>query len=259
MKSSRQTVDVIGLVHPFGPGGGMGQNERRWTMTFTIKPWRVVGQDINDDELIIRQKGLTEQQLERKMKSIVGDSIVRLRVRLPLRLSKSPSAELIKYVRKDKSDAEMNQRVKALKKPVAVKNRYFGKLKLEREMNQYVTNLKWVGKKIELCLPLDDCDDEDAFIRLAEKFCKQQKKWDRAIRDFAAKQLLKRKNENWLCDDEKEITRSEFLKRIKLESITLYPDGTFDFSFDDGDIFWGHLIEVDGSIEDGPEDVSLQG
>jgi hypothetical protein len=259
MKSARQTVDVIGLVHPYGAGGGMNQGERRWTMTFSVNPWRIVGEEINESELVIRQKGLTEQQLERKMKSIVGDSIVRVRVRFPVRPSKPPSAELIKYLRKDKSDAEMNKCVKALKKPVAVKNRYFGKFKFEREMNWYVTNFKWNGKKIELSLPLDDCKDEEAFFRLAEKLCKQQKKWDRAIRNFAADELLERKNEEWREEDEEIITRSEFLKRIKLQAITLYPDGCFGFTFDDGDIFWGHLIEVEGSMDDGPEDVSVEG
>jgi len=259
MKPTRNQVDVIGLVEPFGPGGGMNQGERRWTMTFSINPWRIVGEEIKENELIIRQNGLTEKQLERKMKSIVGDTIVRVRVRLPARLSKSPSAELIKYLRKDTSDAEMNKRVKELKKPVFVKDRYFGKFKFEREMNWYVTNFKWNGKKIELSLPLDNCKDEEALIRLAEKLCKQQKKWDRVIRAFVADELLNRKNNDWLAEDEKKITRSEFLKRIKLLSISLYPDGYFVFAFDDGDIFWGHLIEVEGSMKDGPEDVSLEG
>ena len=259
MKSSRQPVDVIGLVHPFGAGGGMNQGERRWTMTFSINPWRIVGEEIQESELVIRQKGLTEQQLQRKMNSIKGDSIVRVRVKFPTRQSKPPFAELVKYLRKDKSDTEFNKRVKTLKKPVVVKDGYFGKFKLDREMNWYVTDLKWNGKKIELCLPLDDCKDEKAFIRLAEKLCKQQKKWDRVIREFAAEELLERKNNEWREENEKKITRSEFLKRIEMLSITLYPDGCFGFTFDDGDIFWGHIIEVEGSMEDGPEDVSIEG
>jgi DnaJ-class molecular chaperone len=110
-------IDVIGLVHPFGAGGGVGQNERRWTLSFTVKPWRVIGGDINDTELYIWQKGLTEQQLERKTNSIAGDTIIRVRVRFPKRQTDSPSAEMVKFLRKDNSDAEMNKRVKAHNKP----------------------------------------------------------------------------------------------------------------------------------------------
>jgi hypothetical protein len=126
-------------------------------------------------------------------------------------------------------------------------------------MNWWVTRFNWNGRKIELCLPREDCADEDAFFRLAEGLCKQQKKWDRIIRDFAVKKLLPRKNNDWLGDDEQPISPAEFKRRIKLEAITLDPDGSFDFSFNDGDIFWGHIIMVQGTLKKGPTDASIEG
>jgi hypothetical protein len=46
---------------------------------------------------------------------------------------------------------------------------------------------------------------------------------------------------------------------MKLESITVHPDGRFEFWFDDGDLFWGHSIAVRGSLAEGPTEASVEG
>lgn len=51
----------------------------------------------------------------------------------------------------------------------------------------------------------------------------------------------------------------EFIRKIKLESITVREDGHFDFWFEDGDIFWGHSIMVRGDQERGFFDASFHG
>ena len=38
---------------------------------------------------------------------------------------------------------------------------------------------------------------------------------------------------------------------MTLDAITVYPDGAFDFWHHDGDMFWGHSIQVSGSLSEG--------
>jgi hypothetical protein len=46
---------------------------------------------------------------------------------------------------------------------------------------------------------------------------------------------------------------------LKLESITVYPDDSFEFWHNDGDLFWGHSILVSGSLSEGPTDAEVPG
>ena len=63
--------------------------------------------------------------------------------------------------------------------------------------------------------------------------------WSKKIKDYAVLELLELKNENWLMDGQEELIASDFISTMKLESITAYPDGEFEFWHNDGDLFWG--------------------
>ena len=72
-------------------------------------------------------------------------------------------------------------------------------------------------------------------------------------------ELLPLKNENWLDEDEAELSPDEFKDRMTLESITVYPSGSFDFWHNDGDLFWGHSIQISGNLSDGPKHADIPG
>jgi uncharacterized protein (TIGR03067 family) len=65
-----------------------------------------------------------------------------------------------------------------------------------------------------------------------------------AAADYAAKQLLSLKNEVWLDEDEAELTPNEFRQRMRLEAITFDSGGSVTFYHNDGDLFWGHCIQI---------------
>ncbi|MGV3611343.1 MAG: DUF2262 domain-containing protein [Fluviicola sp.] len=66
------------------------------------------------------------------------------------------------------------------------------------------------------------------------------------IKEFAATELLELKNECWLEEDEKELTRKDFADRlVQVEGITCYTSGSVSIVFDDNDLFWGHGITVE--------------
>ena len=62
-------------------------------------------------------------------------------------------------------------------------------------------------------------------------------------KEYTVKKLLKLKNDLWLEEDEKEVTKKEFKARMKFTSLYVFSESA-NFYFDDGDLFWGHIIEV---------------
>jgi hypothetical protein len=67
---------------------------------------------------------------------------------------------------------------------------------------------------------------------------------------YAVDELLDLKNENWLDDDEKPLTPDEFKARMTLKSIGFDHEGDVTFYHNDGDLFWGHLIEIGMNVLD---------
>ena len=67
------------------------------------------------------------------------------------------------------------------------------------------------------------------------------------------------KNRTWVEEGEKKVTAAQFRKRMKLESVSFYPDGSLEFCHDDGDLFWGHTILVSGTLRRGPTDADIPG
>jgi len=58
--------------------------------------------------------------------------------------------------------------------------------------------------------------------------------------------------------DENPITKDEFARRIKLQSISLSPNNNYTFWFDDDGLFFGHDVSVDGNIETGFSDARME-
>lgn len=70
---------------------------------------------------------------------------------------------------------------------------------------------------------------------------------------------MKLKNENWLEENEELVTAELFKKRMRLEKIAVYPNGEFEFWYDDGGLFWGHTILISGNLNEGPTNADIPG
>ena len=67
----------------------------------------------------------------------------------------------------------------------------------------------------------------------------------RDAKQYAATSLLAVKNGTWLDPDELEVTVEGFMERMAVESVVVNEDGSATIYFEDGDLFWGHLILVE--------------
>ena len=144
-----------------------------------------------------------------------------------------------------------------LSKPVEIDTPY-GKFVLDRAMSWFEGEIELNGLDFTAFLETDEDNGETAeralrlFLKTAENF----EDFDRKNKEFAADNLLDLAHE-WQESDEGEnepLTREQFIEAIGVSEWTVTPYGNMTLYYYDGDIFWGHAIEInideDGTIED---------
>ncbi len=89
----------------------------------------------------------------------------------------------------------------------------------------------------------------------------EQEKWDREMRDFAAKKLTALACEWRESADElaPEISEESFAGKIELRTVTMTAGGSFSAYFDDDDMFFGHFIAVGGTLKKGVISADMEG
>ena len=118
-----------------------------------------------------------------------------------------------------------------------------GRFTLDRRVNWFEADVDWLGQTVRLSFDWDEDEAMEDSLRTAKALMADQEEWNRRVLARASEDLLELKNDSWLEE----------------ESIEVRPDGEFCFWFEDGDLFWGHSITVEGTLEGGPEQADIQG
>lgn len=261
MAISQKPTEIIGIVHPRGAGGGRVGQEKFWTMRFSVQPWRTKDGPIEKMELSVCKPNLTDAKLDASMKPIEPNTIVRLRVRLENNKDGlgRRQATLLKLVGKTEADTELNALLAEMQKPVTLDHPILGTFTLNREVDWFEATVKWNSKKAKLYLARRQSTKDQKLLEVAELVWKKQGSWDKQARALAVKELLPLKNDLWLGDNEREFTPQRFKDRMKLESIVIDRKGDIEFTFADGNLFWGHVIQVGGNIKKGLRYANIAG
>ena len=191
--------------------------------------------------------------------------IYRLLVRkcIPRKLESFESATLnncymiVKVLEENVQNDKLLEYKEYLSKPVEIDTPY-GKFVLDRSMSWFEGEIELNGLDFTAFLETDEDNGETAelalkvFLKTAENF----EDFDRKNKEFAADNLLDLAHE-WQESDEGEnepLTREQFIEAIGVSEWTVTPYGNMTLYYYDGDIFWGHAIEInideDGNIED---------
>jgi hypothetical protein len=202
----------------------------------------------------------SRERFDRLWRQIEAYAVVRIRAHLNESTeTEAAQAELVDFLGPDDSDGDLNRAAFDLQEPVFFDDDQFGKLVLDRRVAWYEAETEWCDKTIRLSVTLSDSGAIEGALQVARALWRDQRQWAKRIEDYAVHELLPLKNENWLDDDEAELTADQFTSRMTLESVTVNPDGSFDFWHDDGDLFLGHAIQVSGSLSGGPSRADIPG
>ena len=153
-------------------------------------------------------------------------------------------------------------------KPILLEDEVLGILTLDREMSTFDGICKWMGKEVRISLDVE-LEKKASWIRVTnvmKKLVADQESWDKSLRAMAAQKLTPLANE-WLADNDQTdrdsekdpITEDEFARRILLTEFTVSPGGRFTAWYEDDDLFWGHVITVEGTLKKGPLRADIQG
>ena len=119
-----------------------------------------------------------------------------------------------------------------------------GTLEWDDNLNWYSGPVAVGDSTIEFSLnPSSGTDASEALVR-AKDIALALPRYRALAADFAVKDLLDLKNSNWLDDGEVLVTPDQFKSKMKLTSITVNSDGAVTFWHNDGDLFFGHSIQV---------------
>ena len=141
-----------------------------------------------------------------------------------------------------------------------------GEMTFDESLGSFEGEVEISGQNIYFGISVDNINDKETVDRLIsefKKFISEFDKWDKRIREFSAEKLTDNAND-WLRDsledDEEfvEITEEKFAERMVLNSIGFDENG-FEVFYDDDDMFWGHSILVDGTLENGMEQAYIAG
>lgn len=252
---------IEGVVSPKGQSSWPARIEVCDIHCFALAGWRLTGQPlIQRDLTVLRPVSPTiregKQRADKIFEEIPAFSIQRLSVLLSKDRSRALVGKVLKIEAADESLLSLAER---LRQPVVISTEEFGNLVLNPRIDWFEGKREWNGRSIDV--RFDKCGDAriDNAMETASTLWKQQEVWKRRIEDFAVKELLALKNEDWLDEDEARLTPADFESRLELQSIGFAPDGSFDFCFDDGGLFCGHWIEIRGTLRDGPTDAEIFG
>lgn len=236
---SPDVVEIMGVVSHSSQGGWPRCDDYE-VHCFELAAWRRVGSPLAKAPLTILRP---VSSVGGAFKDYQKGSIHGFQVKLSSDESRAVFVKPMKPV----SDSELEALAVELAKPIVVHTERFGPLTLDRRVNWFEGQAEWNGQIVALRIEPDSNLDLVNQLKTADALFGNSVQWGEQIKRFAVEEKLALASD-W---QEREVSEEEFLQRMRLESISIQPEGQFEFWHDDGDLFWGHSIQITGSLKDG--------
>jgi hypothetical protein len=119
-----------------------------------------------------------------------------------------------------------------------------GDLAYDQRLDEYQARFSGPNRVLEVCIVPDESASLAVPLARARTFVADAAANIRAAASFSCQALLRLKNDEWLQEDEVVLTPEQFVGKMRLQGIRFAPDGSAEYYFEDGDLFWGHCIVV---------------
>ena len=249
-----EELSVLAVTGANGFSGGKTGAEELWQATIGLTAWMEEDSpDVHRGEFQLTTLA-DDQLLDFLRQRAYPDFIIKFRARV----SEDGRRLLLLNLPESGFDPDLKAVLDEQKKPVTFWEEGLGTFTLNRQVNWFETEADWLGTPVQLTFDRDDSRTDCA--DSAKALLAGASDWDARVRAFAADELLSLAND-WAEDGEEspEVTREQFMQRMELESVQIGGDGSLEFWFSDGDMFYGHSIHVTGSLKDGPDRAQMEG
>ena len=248
---------ILAVTGANGFGGGKTRGEKLWTASVGLTAWMEEDPpDIHRGEFVLSTIA-DDKLLEHLQRRVRPDFIIKFKGRV----AEDGRRLLLLDLPEPAFDPDLKAILEEQKKPVTFWEEGLGTFTLNRQVDWFETELDWLGAEISLVFDQDE--NRADCVMNAKALLADAAGWDRRVREYAADELLELAND-WSQDMDEdggavEVTREQFMERMELEAVQVEPDGSFEFWFGDGWLFAGHSIRVTGSLENGPDEASMEG
>ena len=145
-------------------------------------------------------------------------------------------------------DPDLKAILNQQKKPVTLESADFGTFTLIRGAGWFDAEADWNG--VSTRLVFDFAEESEPCLNTARNLFADPAGWDEKIRSYTARHMLATLN-TFAGEDEDPMTEQELAEQLDPDSILVRGDGTFEFWYGNGGMFWGQLIRVCGSLGEG--------
>ena len=242
-----EELSILAVTGANGFSGGKTGKEKLWTAHLGLTAWMEEDSpDIHRGEFVLTTIA-DDRLLDVLRQRTPPDFIVKCKVRV----SQDGQRLLLLDLPVPGFDPDLKAILEEQKKPVTFREEGLGTFTLNRQVDWFETEINWLGTEISLTIDMEEAREEA--LQNAKTLLASAADWDKRVRECAADELLQNAND-WNQEMEKDgetptITREQFMERMELESIEVMADGSFQFWFADGDMFYGHSIWVSGDLE----------
>ena len=132
--------------------------------------------------------------------------------------------------------------------PVTLESADFGTFTLIRSAGWFDAEVEWNG--VSTRLVFDSAEESEPCLNTARNLFGNPAGWDEKIRSYTAKHMLALLN-TFAGEGQPPMTDQELVEQLDPDSILVRGDGTFEFWYGNGGIFWGQLFRVCGSLGEG--------
>ena len=146
------------------------------------------------------------------------------------------------------------------KAAIVIEEPDLGKFVLDKSSKAFLSKIDWLNSKKQIDISLNIGENTrikalekvGAFFITLEKLVNNKKDWDKKLKIYAAEDLVDlanelRKNTKGIFNFIK-IWKWRFIQRIELIHLDINPNGEFVATFDDGKLFVGHKIILNGNV-----------
>ena len=135
---------------------------------------------------------------------------------------------------------------------------YFGDFSYDASLDFLEVTKDWLGVLVKLQIPTRSDVGFRECLKNAKAVWDKPDYWSQLFHASIVDDLLELKNSSW-NDSSEPISEDEFVSRLQLRSILVRENGAFEVCYDDGQLFGGHEIVLDGFLDDGISNVALHG
>lgn len=231
--------------------------------------------DLKNGELITKKRYLTWEVTEkqrlnsRKIHNISKEKIYLLTIRESIEYENEYTHQLMEQGRwlmvvdvkkRDCQESQLESILQEYQKDVFIQPKGYEKLVLNKSLDIFSGKGIWNNKKCSIHIDSDGEGSTTAHNGLIffQKLMSDCETWDQKACEYAAHQLTTLAND-WAEEDDIEITREDFMKRMTISEVCILSEGNFELHYNDDEMFYGHVIIVSGNINNGFDSADIAG